>query len=46
VESGRKPVSRLVRDGEHTACWQYVRVKSNPLAASASRLGVIICLRP
>jgi len=28
VLSGRAPVIRLERDGEQTACWQYVRAKT------------------
>ena len=39
VVSGRLPVSRLVRLGLHTACWQYAFVNVTPLAASRSRFG-------
>ena len=38
--SGRRPVMKLLREGPQTACWQYARSNTVPLAASAIKLGV------
>jgi hypothetical protein len=43
VLSGRLPVMKLLRDGEHTVCWQYARSNTVDDAASLSRFGVFTC---
>ena len=37
------PVMKLLREGPHTACWQYALPKTRLVAASLSMLGVWIC---
>ena len=44
--SGRRDVRIAWRDGMQTATWTYARVKTVPLAARASMLGVFICPNP
>jgi hypothetical protein len=39
VVFGRRPVRKLMRDGLHTAIWQYARVKTVPDAASDAMAG-------
>ena len=43
VEEGRRPVSRLERDGLQSGDWQWAFVNSVPRRASASMCGVFTC---
>jgi hypothetical protein len=47
IEAHTSPIIVLAhREGAQIACWQYARRKTVDRAASASKLGVIIWLRP
>ena len=46
VVSGLRPLRKLFRLGEHTACWQYARSKTSACFEKAARCGVTVSTWP
>ena len=46
VVCGRRPVVKLILEGEHTVCWQKARSNTSPPSASPCRCGVCIAGEP